>query len=286
MEFVRPLKGFFLRRRYDTGPFPRGKLTDSHAAQLDAFLTRFREKYVNVDLIRVGGSGDGGYLLPQTLDGLTHCFSPGVGCRATFEHELSRKYAITSFMADASVSRSPFEDPNFVFTRKYLGNRTAGEYITLGDWLRDSLDASAAGLILQMDIEGGEYDVLTFESSETLKKFSIMVIEFHALNHMFEKHFLQMLSSIFEKIYTEFSICHAHPNNYVGVAERGGFTIPPLLEVTFIRNDLIRDPRPRSTLSLPHRLDAKNVLGRPDVALPDRWWKSGSVGHSPQRPCA
>jgi hypothetical protein len=36
-------------------------------------------------LVRIGGEGDGGYLVPDDLDGVMACFSPGVGATASFE---------------------------------------------------------------------------------------------------------------------------------------------------------------------------------------------------------
>ena len=72
-------------------------------------------------------------------------------------------------------------------------------------------------MILQMDIEGAEYDVLTFESTATLGRFSAMIIEFHGLEQFFDRRFLHTTSIIFEKLYRNFSICHVHPNNNCGV---------------------------------------------------------------------
>ena len=42
------------------------------------FISRFNEKYVSVDLVRIGGDGDGGYLLPDNFKSVKYCFSPGV----------------------------------------------------------------------------------------------------------------------------------------------------------------------------------------------------------------
>jgi len=40
---------------------------------------------VGYDLIRIGGEGDGGYLIPDDLEGVKYCFSPGVDQTADFE---------------------------------------------------------------------------------------------------------------------------------------------------------------------------------------------------------
>ena len=37
------------------------------------------------ELIRLGPEGDGGYLLPDDLDGVQCCFSPGVSTESRFE---------------------------------------------------------------------------------------------------------------------------------------------------------------------------------------------------------
>ena len=125
-----------------------------------------------------------------------------------------------------------------------------------------------------MDIEGSEYNVLTYEDSTTLAQFSVMVIEFHNLQKMFEKDFLKMISAIFEKIYKNFWICHVHPNNSSGTASLDGIEIPQTVEVTFIRNDLVNKCRNNKNISLPHKLDAKNVPGNEDIFMPKIWWAS------------
>ena len=43
-------------------------------------------------LIRIGGpTGDGGYLLPDVLDDIKYCFSPGVGLISEFETQLKKE---------------------------------------------------------------------------------------------------------------------------------------------------------------------------------------------------
>lgn len=241
------------------------------------FIERFRAHYVTTDLIRVGGNEDGGYLLPDILEGVTHCFSPGVSCVADFEADLSQRHGIQSFLADASVTEAPLQDPNFTFVPKFLGSRTEGEFITLSDWMADSLDGSEGELILQMDIEGGEFDVLTSEDASTLARFSVAVIEFHGMERLFDRHFLRTVSAMFDKLYQNFSICHVHPNNCCGIKTINSVEIPRVFEVTFLRNDyaarLRRDEQP----ALPHSLDRKNVEANDDIDMPTIWWQ-GQIG--------
>ena len=192
-----------------------------------------------MDLIRIGGAGDGGYLIPdRVLETIDYCFSPGVSDTANFEHELATTYGIKSFLADASVPSAPIANDNFHFTRRFLGSEASDNFMLLGDWINASVDNSAEGLLLQMDIEGAEYDVLINESESTLERFSILVIEFHYLRDLFDERCLAMISSVFEKIYRTFSICHVHPNNCCGIVQLGRIDVPDVIEVTFLRNDL------------------------------------------------
>jgi len=83
-----------------------------------------------------------------------------------------------------------------------------------------------------------------------------------------------LFSLIFEKIFKYFSVCHVHPNNYCGIVELGDIKIPQVIEVTFIRNDLIGRFRRDDDVVLPHELDRRNAKKKPDLIMPEIWWKS------------
>ena len=242
-------------------------------AELKDFLNQFRAHYISCDLVRIGGDGDGGYLLPNVFEKVSYCFSPGVDYTSNFEKELSDRFNIKSFMADGSGDKTPFKDSNFDFIPKFLGAHSRNNFITLSDWLSQKELGNDSNLLLQMDIEGGEYDVLAYEDSHILDSFLVMVVEFHNLQKLFERDFLKMVSLIFEKIYKNFSICHVHPNNCCGIASLDGIDVPRVIEVTFIHNDLLDDFSNNKTLTLPHPLDSKNVLKNEDISMPIAWWK-------------
>ena len=98
---------------------------------VEQFINRFKNKYIYCDLIRIGGDGDGGYLLPDNLKDVSFCFSPGVKDIALFEEEISEKYGIKSYMADASVDKSPIDNENFTFIKRFLGSKSEDNFITL-----------------------------------------------------------------------------------------------------------------------------------------------------------
>ena len=239
-----------------------------------AFIDRFRENYAAVELIRVGDEGDGGYLLPDIFSDVRYCFSPGVSQIANFEKQLSERHGITCFMADASVSDTPVSDPNFAFLPKFLGSRTHGSFITLTDWMTDTVGDRTDGMVLQMDIEGAEYEVFAFEPAETLRRFSAIVVEFHDFQNLFDPNGLRLMTAVFEKLFQDFVICHAHPNNCSGKIVHKGIEIPRVFEISFLRRDLLEKFAATTPVSLPHPLDSTNVPSRPDVVLRDDWWRT------------
>ena len=247
--------------------------SDFTSEELEVFLERFRDKYVEMNLIRIGEEGDGGYLLPNILDETSYCFSAGIGHTVKFEHELGASYGIKSFVADASVETLYVSNDDFAFVPKFLGPRTCGAFITLSDWMEESVGRESRKQILKMDIEGGEYSVLIYEPNEVLARFSIMIIEFHKLQNLLERNFLGIFSAIFEKIFHDFSICHVHPNNCCGIAKLDGIEVPRTIEVTFIRNDLLAESSKSGNIHLPHELDRKNIENNEDIVMPEMWWK-------------
>lgn len=242
-------------------------------SDIEDFLAQFRENYVSCKLIRIGGEGDGGYLHPDNLEDISYCFSPGVSRVADFEKELSDRYDIKSFMADASVEQPPIDDENFEFIQRFLGSQTKDEFITLSDWMQETVGRTRDGMLLQMDIEGGEFDVLMHEDADTLAAFSTMIIEFHNLQKFSQCEFFETFKTVFSKIYENFSICHVHPNNCCGIAKVHDIPVPRVIEVTFIRNDLVARCSDESEIRLPHPLDRKNVARRPDITMPEVWWR-------------
>lgn len=64
--------------------------------------------------------GDGGYLIPDDLEGISACFSPGVDDRATFETSLIAR-GIPCFLADASVDKAPIDGDMIHFTKVSWG---------------------------------------------------------------------------------------------------------------------------------------------------------------------
>lgn len=235
---------------------------------LTSFLNKVKPLPITQNLIRLGGYGDGGYLVPDDLENVEACFSPGVSAIANFEAELA-EMGIKSYMADFSVDAPPEENPYFVFEKKYLGDKNTHQHIRLEDWVESKSCDETKDLILQMDIEGSEYNVLLDTPRNVLRRFRIIVIEFHSLEMLLCQSTFNFIKQVFDKILKDFCVAHIHPNNFSPVVKHKNFEIPPILEFTFYRKDraTIND----TPLDFPHLMDSKNVFDKPDITLPSCW---------------
>lgn len=223
-----------------------------------------------IELVRIGGEGDGGYLVPDDLAGIEACFSPGVSTIADFELELASR-GITCFLADGSVDSSPVEHERLVFEKKFLGSRDSQDFTSLEAWKDRHLRASTGDLLLQMDIEGGEIEVILNASDRLLAQFRILVIEFHALDLLLTNRFaFQVYEACFGKLLDQFHVAHIHPNNCCGSLTVGKIEVPRVMEFSFIRKDRVSSTQP--VRAMPHPLDRDNVPSKPPIALPRCWW--------------
>jgi hypothetical protein len=221
-------------------------------------------------LIRLGPDGDGGYLVPDDLDGIVACFSPGVSIISGFERDCAEK-GMEVFMADRSVVQVADQHERFSFTRKFVGVTRNDDFMTFDNWVKSSIPDSDEDFVIQMDIEGFEYETILNMSDELMSRCRIFVVEFHNLNQLWNEHFYRIASRVFEKILQTHSCVHIHPNNDRPSLSMNGLTIPPLMEFTFLRNDRIGDSVNANIF--PHALDRDCVKGE-TVVLPKCWYRS------------
>lgn len=224
------------------------------------------------ELIRVGASSDGGYLIPDDLGGIAALFSPGVDRESSFELFFADR-GVDCYLADQSVSAPAISHRRFHFVPMHLGSRTAGNVISLHDWIDRSYPA-AGDLVLQMDIEGCEYDVLTATPRDTLRRFRVIVLELHGLHRVFRRRSYLRIKQLFDLLLSDFVVCHIHPNNCRPPTRRRGLSIHSLVEVTFLRRDRVSGlQRP---ITLPHPLDRPNCPELPEYALDPHWSPQGN----------
>jgi hypothetical protein len=237
-------------------------------AALKSLFKRLRPVRAARELIRLGPHGDGGYLVPNDLDGIEGCFSPGVSLVSGFEMDCAN-FGMKVFLADRSVDRPAELHERFHFTKKFVGVTTSDDFMTIDDWVAASLPASKEDLILQIDIEGYEYESFLGMSDDLMRRFRIIVAEFHDIDHLWNLLFFRLASRTFDKILQTHKCVHIHPNNCLPPLIKDGISLPPMLEFTFLRND--RDFNPSYLDKFPHPLDFDNT-NLPHIALPKCWY--------------
>ena len=234
-------------------------------ARIRKLIAKLHPVKTDTPLIRLGGPADGGYLVPDDLEGLSACFSPGVDVTATFEMDLVRR-GIPCFLADASVAAAPVSDPLIDFAPKFVGVDDDERYVTMDSWVNAKFPGGDDSLILQMDIEGGEWPVLLNMSDELLQRFRVIVLELHGLPDIFNMFAFNIQAACIGRLTKYFNVVHLHPNNVMGTRTCNDISIPYFLEMTLHRKD--RAQVMGYATSFPHPLDASNISDRAPMALP------------------
>lgn len=231
-------------------------------------ITLLKPNELGYPLIRIGAKGDGGYLIPDLLDDIKYCFSPGVGQISEFEAQIKKK-GIKSFLADYTVDGPAAEDL-FDFKKKFIKSFNSENSITFDDWIKSSVDENEKNFLVQMDIEGSEYEVINSISNLNLDRVKIIVIEFHHLQFLSNEVFLENFISVLKKLGNYFEVNHIHPNNCCGITKIDEIIVPNVLEVTFLNKRFVK--KKSNIKILPNILDVKNVNKKKDILLSHHWF--------------
>jgi hypothetical protein len=259
------LTRFFERRGYS---FRRA---DSEKG-LRELIGSLRPVHSGHELIRIGSEGDGGYLVPDDLEGIKACFSPGVSTNSSFEMHLWEKYSIGSHLTDGSIVEPPSTYSPNSFTRKHVGARDSEHLISMNTWISMFEPRSEDGdLLLQMDIEGAEYSSILATDRSMIDRFRIIVMEIHDADYWALPPFFSIVKEFFSVLLTSHAVLHIHPNNCCGTANLNGVLVPRVFEMTLLRRDRLLSQNFRK--DFPHRLDRANRLPRDDLKLPRNWYE-------------
>jgi hypothetical protein len=152
-------------------------------------------------LVRIGKNEDGAYLVPDDLDGVTACFSPGVNNFKDFEDHLVRDFGIRCHMCDFSSDinnfKTPLVDGMQTFQKKWLDVDGSKDSLSLEEWVEELEPNNEQDLILQMDIEGAELAILK-NSFEEVARFDFVGIEIDFLCLIPFLAFKKRVKGIFE----------------------------------------------------------------------------------------
>ena len=250
--------------------FSNPKLSSSRE-QVLGILKLMRPTPSPTPLIRLGPAGDGGYLVPDDLEDIKACFSPGVSDEAGFELAFANR-GVPCFLADASVPEEPVKHENIFFDPLFLGPISdSKKFISLKDWV-DQKSVESGDLILQMDIEGAEYEVLSSAPAALLKRFRLIAIELHNFEFILtNKLSAQSFEAFLNLLLEYFEVVHIHPNNNRRPVFHKGIEIPPVIEMTLLRKDRFLGKQSLGPVSLPHPLDSDNSPRRKHLTFSSDW---------------
>jgi hypothetical protein len=247
--------------------YPARSTPPEHVRSL---IRRLRPVQAPGGLVRMGAAGDGGYLLPDDLEGVAACFSPGVSTVSDFERSCADR-GMRCFLADRSVEGPASSHPLFSFERRHVGAVTDSGTMTLDDWVGRSGAGPGSDLLLQMDIEGAEYETLIAASQGLLQRCRVVIVEFHGLQDLWNKPWFDLASRAFDKLLRDHACVHIHPNNCYPAFSSRGLHVPCVAEFTFLRRDRFGRASPSPVVSLPHPLDRDNT-DAPPVVLGREWF--------------
>ena len=235
--------------------------TRTKRVELLSFFRALNPIRTEIELVRIGGKNDGGYLVPNILQGIQGLISPGVGNSISFDIEIAKN--IPGLLIDGTVNKPIKLPDNLEFLPKLLGGVDG---ISLKQILDDYFP-EMNNLVMQMDIEGSEWEVLSKTNEIDLSKFRIIIIEFHKMSLLLNREkFDHLFNPAINKLLKLFTVVHLHCNNGGGFFYFQGIKLPRVIELTLLSKNFHQENYGRSIL--PHELDESNLSSVPDLRLP------------------
>jgi hypothetical protein len=222
---------------------------------------------VGAKRVRVGGDNDGGYVMvDHGLDDTT-VYNFGIGQEVTWDQAMASR-GNTIYQFDHTIDQPPPVNGTTVFKRVGLGATTNDTFVSLYDALTANQDQDRSDLLLNIDIEGGEWDILPTLTVRDLSPFSQIVIELHdLLRFITASEFRAKVVASLDSLYRTHQVVHVHANNWASRAIAGSVIGYDVLEVTLLRKSDWTFEEYQDTLPL--ALDRPNAPFREEYALGD-----------------
>ena len=238
-------------------------------------LGKIFKPLANYELIRLGRSNDGGYLVGKnSINNSEHLISMGLDLDWSFEEDFKKKKNnINIICFDNNLDKKFILKKIFIqiiliiFNQnlKYLISliknyinfniilkkvKYQKKEITYGDISK--IQNNINNIFFKIDIEGSEYRILD-ELIKIKNKITGIVIEFHDSDLHLPKieNFINNIG---------LKLVHIHPNNFRGLDKFGN---PYLLELTFDKEPIVLNV----ANTLPHKYDMKNDPDADDINL-------------------
>lgn len=184
--------------------------------------------------LRIGPAHDGGYvMLDPGRDGIAYSF--GISDYSPWDREMAER-GFKVYQYDGTVDKGPDEHPNLIFTKANISGEAqppAGEK-NLSQILRENGHECVDDIILQIDIEGGEWEFFEHLAPDHIRRFSQIIVEFHDLLNIDK---LAHYTDLIKEIHRTHCPFHIHYNNYGNNIPFADFIACDPIEVSFVRRD-------------------------------------------------
>lgn len=187
----------------------------------------------SIPLMRAGHLGDGGYWIPRELDHVSFVLSAGIGGEWSFEQDLS-----LLFPGISVLGIDPDAQPGYPFThhRGFLGAHVHEDTRTMQSLLPNDVD----GLIIKIDIEGGEYAAILATPDSILDACDTLVMELHELNRLLDPSWTNYILTPFAtKLLRTHVPVWRNPNANDFCFHLAHECMPKTMEVTLVRRSLL-----------------------------------------------
>jgi hypothetical protein len=220
-----------------------------------------------VGKLRIGTQpGDGAYVMLDMLRPAQRVLSFGIGRNVSFDLAMAeRGHAVLLY--DHTIEAPPAGHPQFRFHRIGLGAQDEPDrhLLSLATHVGALPGPPTRDMILKMDVEGAEWPMLAATRSLLLNRFEQIVLEIHGLARLDHKLWHTRITNGLRRLRATHTLVHVHANNQAPPLMVQGFPVSNLLELTWVRSDLIQ-PAPSRTL-YPTALDEPNARRSPDTLL-------------------
>ena len=184
------------------------------------------------DFIRLGRENDGGYVMLDNSFGSSVILGYGVSDDCSFENDVTEHFGISGYIFDHTVEGPPqnMNSSKITFVKEGISDTDNEENLKSLEYHMNKY-AKDQDVILKMDVEGAEWKSL---KNADLSKVTQLVIEMHNMENPDW--------DIIKKLNERFYLVNIHGNNHSPLITLNDKTFPQVIECTWVRKDLIKDP--------------------------------------------
>jgi hypothetical protein len=216
--------------------------------------------------LRIGlGRGDGAYILLDMMRPSQKVLSFGVGRNVSFDRDMTQR-GHEVFLYDHTVAGPPVDDPLFRFHALGIAGTSepSARLLSLADHVA-AIEGAGDDMILKMDVEGAEWPALAAAPPALLARFEQVVLEIHGLAFLGKPVWRNRITAGLARLHETHTLFHVHANNHSPPMVVEGFAVSNLLELSWVRTDLVQ--RLPSRTLYPTELDDPNVRRAADTLL-------------------